>query len=165
MPDTLAIIFTIVVIVAAVIVALYFIGRHLQKKQTEAAQVIEQNRQKVSAFIIDKKKARLTDANFPQAVYQQMPKRYRFLKVPLVKVKAGPQILTLICDEKAFKTLPLKKQVTLEVAGGYILSYTTGKKGEKAPVYEKKLTWREKLAMRAQKMQEEANKPVKKKKK
>lgn len=158
--DGWEIFFTVLVIVVALLVALYFIGRHMQKKQTQAQKVVDANRQKITAFIIDKKKARVTEANFPKSVYDQMPKRMKFVKVPLVKIKAGPQIVTMLCDEATFKTLPLKKQVTLEISGGYIMGYSTGKKGEKAPEFEKKLTWREKLAQKAQKWQEEANKPV-----
>ena len=161
--DTLGIIFTVVLVVAALAAGFYFLGKHLQKKQNESQQIIDQNRQKITAFIIDKKKAKVTEANFPKSVLEQMPRRLRWIKMPLVKLKSGPQIVTMFCDKKVFEALPLKKQVQLEVSGGYILSFSTGKKGEKKPEFERKLTWREKLANKVQEWQNKANQPVKKK--
>ncbi|MBO6157658.1 MAG: hypothetical protein J6P72_00185, partial [Firmicutes bacterium] len=65
--DPLAIVFTVILVIAAIIAILYFVGRRLQKKQNESQQMIDQNRQKVTAFIIDKKKAKITEANFPKS--------------------------------------------------------------------------------------------------
>lgn len=161
--DGLGIFFTILVGVILILVGLYFLGKRLQKKQAESQAIIDQNRQTISALIIDKKKARVKDANFPQTVMDQIPKRMMLLKMPLVKIKAGPQIMTLFCDKKAFEALPLKKQVQLEISGGYILGFSTGKKGEKKPEFERKLTWREKFANKVQEWQNKANQPVKKK--
>ena len=79
------------------------------------------------------------------------------MKVPLVKVKVGPQITTLLCDQKVFEAIPVKKIVRLEVSGGYILGFSTLKKGEKKPEFEKKLTWREKMARKASDLQARAN--------
>lgn len=160
--DPLAIVFTVILVIAAIIAILYFVGRRLQKKQNESQQMIDQNRQKVTAFIIDKKKAKITEANFPKSVMDQVPKRMKLFKLPLVKVKVGPQIVTMIADKPVFEALPLKKQVQLEISGGYILGFSTGKKGEKKPEFQRKLTWREKLSNKVQQWQAEANKPVKK---
>lgn len=161
--DTLAIIFTVVLAIAAIVAILYFVGRRLQKKQNESQQIIEQNRQKITAFIIDKKKAKISEANFPKSVMEQVPRRMKWMKLPLVKLKSGPQIVTMFCDKQVFDALPLKKQVQLEISGGYILGFSTGKKGEKKPEFEKKLTWRQKLANKVQEWQNKANQPVKKK--
>ena len=162
--DTLGIIFTVVLIIAAILAGMYFLGKYLQKKQNESQQLIDQNRQKITAYIIDKKKAKVTEANFPKSVMEQMPKRLKFFKMPLVKIKSGPQIMTMFCDKKAFEALPVKKQVQLQISGGYILGFSTGKKGEKKPEFEKKLTWREKFANKIQEWQSKANQPVKKNK-
>jgi len=48
-------------------------------------------------------------------------------KVPLVKAKIGPQIMTMICEEATFNVLPVKRTVTVEIAGAYIV----GMKGMK----------------------------------
>ena len=88
----------------------------------------------------------------------EVPKRMRFQKVPLVKIKVGPQIITMFTDKNTFEALPVKKIVKLEVSGGYILGYTTQKKGEKKVEFERKLTWREKLANKLDEMQSNNNK-------
>ena len=144
--DTLGIIFTVVIIVILVLVGLYFLGRKLQKKQAASQQMIEQNRQQVSALIIDKKKMKLTDSTLPKAAVNEVPFYLKMRKMPMVKVKIGPQIATLLCDGKVFKTLPLKKMVKIEIAGAYILGYSTAKKGERKPETPVKLTFRQKLS-------------------
>ena len=162
--DTLGIIFTVVLVIAEIIAIMYFVGRRLQKKQAESQQMIDQNRQKITAFIIDKKKAKISEANFPKSVMEQVPRRMKWMKLPLVKLKSGPQIVTMFCDKQVFDAIPVKKQVQLEISGGYILGFSTGKKGEKKPEFERKLTWREKLARKVQEWQSKANEPVKKNK-
>ena len=66
--DTLGIIFTVVLVIAAIIAIMYFVGRRLQKKQAESQQMIDQNRQKITAFIIDKKKAKNHEWRISEAV-------------------------------------------------------------------------------------------------
>ena len=143
--DGLGIFFTVLAIIAVILVVLYFLGKRLQKKQAESQALIDQNRQFIQAYIIDKKKAKITEANFPKSVIDQMPKRYRFIKMPLVKIKAGPQIVTMFCDKPVFEAIPLKTSFRLEVSGGYILGFSTQKKGEKKIVFERKKTWRDKI--------------------
>lgn len=144
--DTLGIIFTVVIIIVAILVVLYFVGKKMQKKQAASMRLVEQNKQVISALIIDKKKTKITNANMPKSVMDQVPRRMRLQKVPLVKIKVGPQILTLFTDKNTFEALPVKKIIKLEVSGGYILGFSTQKKGEKKVEFERKLTWREKLA-------------------
>jgi len=159
--DALGITFTVIAIIAVILVVLYFVGKHLSKKQEESQKIIDQNRQKIyDAWIIDKKKAKVTEANFPKAAIDQMPKRLKLFKMPLVKFKTGARIVTFFCDKDVFEALPVNKKVTLEVSGGYILGFTTGKKGEKTPTYEKKLTWRQKLAKKMTEWQQKANEPA-----
>lgn len=115
---------TLLVILAIVIlifVALYFLGKKAQKKQAEQQAMLEANKQTVSMLIIDKKIMKLKDAGLPQAVIDQTPKLMRGSKLPIVKAKVGPQILTLISDEKIFDLIPLKKEVKAVVSGLYIL--------------------------------------------
>ena len=98
---------------------------------------MDQNRQSVSMLIIDKKKVRFKDAGFPQAVVDQAPKLSKFMKVPVVKAKVGPQILTLIADEKIFDSIPVKKEVKAIVSGMYIVSVKLAH-GKQEPVPQKK---------------------------
>jgi hypothetical protein len=51
-------------------------------------------------------------------------------KVPIAKVKVGPQILNMSCDEKVFELLPTKKEVKATLSGIYIM----GVKGLHAPL-------------------------------
>ena len=64
----------------------------------------------------------------PKAVIEQVPKVYRFKKVPIVKAKIGPQVLDLLCDEAIFDKLPEKKTVQVELAGIYIAGLKPGRK-------------------------------------
>ncbi len=84
--------------------------------------MLEANKQTVSMLIIDKKRMRLKDAGLPQMVLDQTPKLMRRSKLPIVKVKVGPQIMSLICDEKIFDSVPVKKEVKAVVSGLYVLS-------------------------------------------
>lgn len=156
--DALGIIFTILIVIAIIFAILYFVGKKMQKKQAASAHLIQQNKQIISALIIDKKRTKITEANMPKSVMDEVPKRMRFQKVPLVKIKVGPQIITMFTDKNTFEALPVKKIVKLEVSGGYILGYTTQKKGEKKVEFERKLTWREKLANKLDEMQSNNNK-------
>ena len=146
--DVVGIIFTVLIVLILVFVALYFIGRHLQKKQNESQAMIDQNRQTVSAYIIDKKKMKLSESNLPKAALSEVPWYMKARKLPMVKVKVGPQIATMICDADAYKTIPLKKTVKIEVAGAYILSYSTAKKGQQIVEKPKKLSWRQRMQAR-----------------
>lgn len=143
--DTLGIIFTVIIVVALVLVGLYFLGNKLQKKQSESQALINQNKQWVSGMVIDKKKMKLSDSNMPKQVMEGVPWYLKFRKFPMAKVKVGPQFLTLICEPKVFENLPLKRMVKLEVAGAYITGFSTAKKGEKVIEHPRKLTFREKL--------------------
>ena len=114
-----------IVILAVLIIAmivLYFMGKKMEKKQAEQQVLMEQNKQTVSMLIIDKKKVKLKDAGFPQAVLDQAPKMSRNMKVYVVKAKIGPQITSLLCDDKIFDSVPVKKEVKAVVSGMYILS-------------------------------------------
>ena len=114
----------VLLIIAAVLVALmvflYIFGKKMQKKQAQQDEQIAQHKQTVSMLIIDKKMMKLKDAGLPQAVIAQTPKLMRNSKLPIVKAKVGPQILSLVCDAKIFDSIPVKKEVKASVSGIYI---------------------------------------------
>ena len=109
------------VLIVAAIVALYFLGKKAQKKQAQQQELLESNKQTVSMLIIDKKRMKLRDAGLPQVVLEQTPKLMRGSKLPIIKAKVGPQIMSLICDEKIFESVPVKKEVKAVVSGIYVL--------------------------------------------
>ena len=40
----------------------------------------------------------------------------------MVKAKVGPQVMSLVCDDKIFDNVPVKKEVKATVSGIYITS-------------------------------------------
>ena len=149
------------VILAVFIIAtivLYFVGKKMQKKQDEQQKLLEANKQTISMLIIDKKKVKFKDAGFPQAVIDQTPKMARRMKVYAVKVKIGPQIMTLMCDDKIFDTIPVKKEVKAVISGMYIMG-VKGLHGKSEPIPQKKKGF---FKRSVEKMQEKAGaKPLK----
>jgi hypothetical protein len=112
------IIITSVILIALIV--LFIVGRRAQKKQEAQKEQIDAMKQTVSMLIIDKKRMRLKDAGLPQAVIDQTPKLMRRAKLPIVKAKVGPQIMSLVCEEKIFDSIPVKKEVKAAVSGIYI---------------------------------------------
>lgn len=119
-PATITLLVILAVLVISII-ALYFLGKKAQKKQAEQQEMLEANKQTVSMLIIDKKRMRIKDSGLPQMVIEQTPKLMRRSKLPIVKAKVGPQIMSLISDEKIFDSIPVKKEVKAVVSGIYIL--------------------------------------------
>ncbi len=110
----------ILVVMIGIAVALYFLGKRAQKKQAEQQEQIEAAAQVVQMLIIDKKKMWLNQAGLPDAVMQQTPKLMRRSKVPVVKAKVGPQVMSFIADAAVFDEIPVKKEVKATVSGIYI---------------------------------------------
>jgi len=119
-PATITLLVILVVLIIGIVV-LYFLGKKAQKKQAEQQEMLEANKQTVSMLIIDKKRMKIKDSGLPQAVIDQTPKMMRGSKLPIIKAKVGPQILSLICDEKIFDSIPVKKEVKASVSGIYVL--------------------------------------------
>ena len=124
MLDILIIVF---VVVLALAVGLYFLNRWASRRMSDQQEAVERSKTTASIYVIDKKKDKITNANLPKAIVDQIPKWSRIMKMPLVKAKIGPQIMTLICDAKVFPVLPVKKTVKVDLAGLYIV----GMKGMK----------------------------------
>ena len=137
MSTWLIVVLSILAVLIIGIVVLYFVGKRLQKKQEASQAQIDAMKQTVSMLIIDKKRMKLKDAGLPQMVLDQTPKMLRNSKLPIVKVKAGPQIMSMIADEKIFDSIPVKKEVKAVVSGIYITD-VKGLHGKHAPVETKK---------------------------
>ena len=110
----------IIVILIAACIALYFFGKKAEKRQAEQQEQMDAVAQTVSMLIIDKKKMKLKESGLPASVIESTPKYLRRTKVPVVKAKVGPRIMTLMCEGKVFDVLPVKKEVKAVVSGLYI---------------------------------------------
>lgn len=110
----------ILAILIVALVVLYFLGRKAQKRQEQQQAQIDAMKQTVSMLIIDKKRMKIKDSGLPQAVLAQTPKLLRGSKLPIVKAKVGPQVMSLVCEEKIFDSVPVKKEVKAVVSGIYI---------------------------------------------
>lgn len=117
----------VMAILVVAIIGLYFWGRKLQGKYDEQQQLISQNKQAVSIFVIDKKKDKLDNLKLPKQMKDSLPWMYKRRKMPVVIAKIGPQIHTLMCDEKIYDSIPTKKQIKVELAGILIVKVTSGK--------------------------------------
>lgn len=133
----------IAIVMIAAIIVLYFLGKKAQKRKDEQDAQLAAAAQTVTMLIIDKKRMRLKDAGLPQQVIEQTPKLLRRSKLPIVKAKVGPKVMSLIADEAVFDDIPVKKEVKATVSGLYI----TGVKGLRGPLEkpEKKKGFRAKL--------------------
>ena len=124
----------ILAVLAVILIVLFFVGRKMEKKQAESQKAMEAASQTMSLYIIDKKQVRLKDASLPKAVLDSTPKYLRRSKMPMVKVKVGPKVMSLICDPKVYQTLLPKQEVKASVSGIYI----TAAKRIRGPIYEPK---------------------------
>lgn len=121
MPTGAIVLIVMLVVIAVIIGVLYFLGKKAQKKQDEQQEMLQANKQFVSMLIIDKKRMKIKDSGLPQVVIDQTPKLMRSSKLPIIKAKVGPQIMSLVCDEKIYDSIPLKKEVKAAVSGIYVL--------------------------------------------
>ena len=94
--------------------------------------------QTVSMLIIDKKKMKLKEAGLPAAVIENTPKYLRRTKIPVVKAKIGPRIMTLMCENKVFEVMPVKKEIKAVVSGLYITEIKSVRGGSIEPPQKKK---------------------------
>jgi hypothetical protein len=124
--DTYMSTLTIVLLVVLAIIIVAFIvlmiwGNKMQKKAEKSQAEIRAGAQATSILVIDKKRMRITQAGLPQVVIDQTPKYLRRSKVPIVKAKIGPKVMSLICDEKVFDLIPVKKEIKAVMNGIYII--------------------------------------------
>lgn len=110
----------VLAVTVILLAVLYFWGKKQEKKQAENEEKLKSMAQNVSMLIIDKKRMKIKEAGFPAAVLENTPKYLRGAKVPVVKAKIGPRITNLMCDEKIFALIPVKKEVKAVVSGMYI---------------------------------------------
>ena len=136
MPVWAIVLLVIIAILVIALVALIIVGNKLRKKQ-DANQAQIAAKQVMSMLIIDKKKMKLKEAGLPKIVLDQTPKYLQRSKVPVVKAKIGPKVMTLMADPKVYDQIPIKAEVKAEVSGIYITGIKSVR-GGKIVVEEKK---------------------------
>ena len=146
----------IAIILLVVMVVLYFLGKKAQKKKEEQDAQVAAAAQSVSMLIIDKKRMRLKDAGLPQQVLAQTNKLMQRSKLPIVKAKVGPRVMTFIADEKVFEEIPVKKEVKATVSGLYI----TGVRGLRGPLEKPQGKQKKSLRTKLQSQYDKANKKL-----
>ena len=122
----------IVIVLAILLVVLYFLGKNLQKKQESQQEAMDAAAKQMNLYIRDMKMMKAMDANLPKMVTEQIPKYMRRAKLPIVKAKVGPRVMSLICDAKVFDTIAPKQEVKATVSGLYI----TAAKRIRGPIVE-----------------------------
>jgi type II secretory pathway pseudopilin PulG len=127
----------IVIVLIAALVALYFFGRKAQRKQIAQKEQMDAIAQTVSMLVIDKKRLRISESGLPEQVIGQTPKLLRWNKLPIVKAKVGPKVMTLACDERVFELIPVKREVKVVVSGIYITDIKSARGGLETPVKKK----------------------------
>ena len=137
MSTGIIVLLVILVVMIAALVALYFMGKKAQTRQEEQRAQMEAVAQQVSMLIIDKKRLKMKDSGLPEAVISATPWYAKNSKIPVVKAKVGPQMMTLICDAEIFDEMPVKKEVKATVSGLYITK-VRGLRGGNATVDTKK---------------------------
>lgn len=151
----------VIVVALAIMFVLYRVGDKLQKKQSAQREQMVEAAQPMNMLTIDKKMLPMKDAGLPKMVMEQTPKRYQKAKLPIAKVKVGPQIMNMICDDAIFDELPTRGEVKAMVSGIYIISVKSvrGKKvaQEEETGKKKKGNWRTRMRKRQVEMQKQLN--------
>ena len=151
----------VIVVALAIMFVLYRVGDKLQKKQSAQREQMVEAAQPMNMLIIDKKMLPMKDAGLPKMVMEHTPKRYQKAKLPIAKVKVGPQIMNMICDDAIFDELPTRGEVKAMVSGIYIISVKSvrGKKvaQEEETGKKKKGNWRTRMRKRQVEMQKQLN--------
>ena len=119
----------VLVILVIILVVLYFLGRKMEKQQAQNQAQLDAIAQTVSMLIIDKKRLPVKSSGLPSMVIEQTPWYLRRAKMPIVKAKVGPKVMTLVADEKIYELIPLKKEVKVVVSGIYITEIKSARGG------------------------------------
>ena len=91
---------------------------------------MEAAKQTITMLVIDKKRLPIKQSGLPQMVIDQTPRLMRRSKLPIVKAKIGPKIMSLVSDESVFDLIPVKKEIKADVSGIYIM----GVRGLRGPL-------------------------------
>ncbi|MCD7954968.1 MAG: hypothetical protein LUG93_04280 [Lachnospiraceae bacterium] len=155
MSTFLKVLLIILIILVVALVVLYIAGRRMQKKQAAQQEQMEAAKQTVSMLIIDKKVMPLKQSGLPQMVIDQTPRMMRRSKLPIVKAKVGPRVMTLVADNKIFDQIPVKREIKAVVSGIYIMEIKSVRGGSVEKPANKKPKLRDRLASFVNRKQKE----------
>ena len=127
------ILLVILVVLVVALVVLYFVGKKAQRRQIAQKEQMDAVAQTVSMLIIDKKRLPVKKSGLPQMVIDQTPWYLRRSKMPIVKAKIGPKIMTLVADASIYDLLPVKREVKVVVSGIYITAIKSARGGIEKP--------------------------------
>ena len=128
--NTLLNVLLIIALIAAIVLGvMYYFGRKMEKRQVEQQSMIDAAKQTVTIMAIDKKKMKISESGMPKEAIDAVPWYAKRMKVPVVKVKIGPKIMTMLADEKAFAQLPLKTEAKVVISGLYITDVKSARGG------------------------------------
>lgn len=140
--NTVATVLVVIAIILVVLMAImYYYGKKLSRQQAEQQPIIDANTQDVSMLIIDKKKLSIEEAiaaGLPEAIKEQTPFYLKWQKLPVVKAKIGPRMMTLIADPNVFEQLPKGKECKCSISGLYIRGIKSVRGGSIPKAPEKK---------------------------
>jgi hypothetical protein len=118
----------VLALIGAGFMAYRIIKSKVQKKMDDQQDLVNQHKVPASILVLEKRKDKISNANIPKSVIDQIPKVYKIKKVPIVKAKIGSQVMDLLCDEDVFEKLPERKTVRVDLAGIFIAAIKQGKK-------------------------------------
>ena len=134
----------ILVLLVIAVIFLYFYGKKLQDQQASQQAAFDAAKQTVSMLVIDKKKLRISQSGLPQIVVDQQPWYTKWMKVPIVKAKVGPRIMTFMADAAVFDVIPLKTECKVVISGLYITEIKSARGG--IPQVQRKKTLGERIS-------------------
>jgi hypothetical protein len=113
-------------VIGALALGYYFLKKKMDKNISNQKELVDQHKITTTILILEKRMDKIKNANIPKSVIDQIPKIYKFRKVPIVKAKIGPQVMDLLCEEDIYDKLPEKKSVKVEMAGIFIAGISKG---------------------------------------
>jgi hypothetical protein len=103
----------------------------MQKNVAAQQELVDKHKITATILIIEKRMAKIANAQIPKEIIAQMPKIYKLRKMPIVRAKIGPQVMDLLCEKDVYDKLPDKKSVNVELAGIFIAGISKGKGSQK----------------------------------
>ena len=112
----------VLVLIVVGVIILYFILKEKNAQNREnIAEKMGDNLVSTSVFVIDKGFKKMNEAGFSKAVLDSIPKKAKKAKLPVVKAKVGPKIMTLACDTDIIDKITPKTEMRVKLAGAYIV--------------------------------------------
>ena len=119
------------VIVGGLVAGYYILKKRMQKNLAVQKELVDKHKITANILILEKRMDKIQNAQIPKDIISQMPRIYKFRKMPVVRAKIGPQVMDLLCEKEVFDKLPEKKSINVELAGIYIAGISKAKGSQK----------------------------------